>query len=143
VQDAGFQGGHATATDDGLTWSRDAANPVLPLGPAWSWYRTSFHPVGGWIKANGIFYFFFQGFDGTAWRIGVFQTADFVTFTVWPSPVYSLGAAGEWDSDTVENPGVVYDETAGTIDLWPTCNDNYGTMTYKFGFARATGQVAP
>lgn len=143
VTDAGFQGGHATSTDDGLTWTKDPANPVLPLGPLLSWYRTGFHPVGGWIKANGIFYFFFQGFEGAAWRIGVFETADFATFTVWPSPVYSLGVEGAWDSETVENPGVIWNEEDGTVDLWPTCNDNYGTMTYKFGFARATGQIPP
>lgn len=90
----GWQIGHATS-NDGITWSKDAGNPVIAIGAANTWDDTSICPGGVLITFNGGLMFICHGraIIGAhgAWTLGLFTSDDSSTWTEYPhNPV--LGA---------------------------------------------------
>jgi hypothetical protein len=131
--------GHATSVD-GITWTRDAANPILSpgAGPAWDNHDAL---ALGWFKVGDTYYFPYGGSNNAKWEIGYCTTTDFVTFTKGAgNPILTVGGVGQWDKTTIENPGSVYHASTDTVDLWYVGTDSAfvvnGSTNYRIGLAR-------
>ena len=132
-----WRGGHATS-DNGVTWTKDAANPVLNIGSGWESHDVL--PTG-WFKAGSTYYILYQASNNAKWEIGYATTTNFVTFTKYAgTPIVTVGAAGQWDKTAVENPGAVYFSGTDTVDLWYVGTDEAfitnGSSNYRIGLAR-------
>ena len=92
--------GHATSPD-GITWTKNTANPVLQRGTSGSWEDLSVSAP--WVIYNGLSYqMWYGGADGTNIRIGYATSPDGVTWTKYGgNPVLDLGPSGEWDDHFV------------------------------------------
>lgn len=138
-----WRGGHATSSD-GLTWTKDGANPIFLPGTASQseFDSNGVHPVGQVKKVGSLYYMPYQGFDTASWRIGVATTTDFATFTKSTfNPLVVEGLSGAWDGGSAENPGVVYDAANNILDLWYVAAATISDITYSFGLARQTTSV--
>jgi predicted GH43/DUF377 family glycosyl hydrolase len=60
--------GYATSSD-GITWTRDASNPVLDIGPPGSWEDVGVHSPTV-LFSGGFYHMWYRGFSGTNVRIG-------------------------------------------------------------------------
>ena len=110
--------GHATSPD-GITWTKDSANPVLTTGPSGSWdsQRILFPSV---IKNSTGYEMWYMGYDDN-WNaaIGHATSPDGVTWTKDPAnPVLEPGGDGAWDESLVAHPCVLYDSAAGIYRMW-------------------------
>lgn len=107
----GFQIGHATSPD-GITWTKDPNNPVLPVGQIGSWDHS-------WVHASSVLY------DGTKYhmwyggcdtikgvKIGHATSPDGLTWTKDPSnPVFETLNPLDWDFPRKDFLSVVFDDT--------------------------------
>lgn len=78
-----IQIGRVTSTNSGITWFRDATNPVIePSGVVGSWYRYGVG-TGAAIREAGVYSMIATGYDaaGTATTIGVFASLDGVSWS--------------------------------------------------------------
>jgi predicted GH43/DUF377 family glycosyl hydrolase len=102
----------------GLVKSRDLRDwkivkePILSLGAGGTWDDAQLR-CPRLVKVNGVLYLYYEGQDGTEWKIGLARSFDSgETWTKYASnPI--LSAAGGWESTTaaeVARPLVYYDE---------------------------------
>jgi len=115
--------GHATSPD-GITWTKDAQNPVLDLGPAGSWddYTVMFPTV---VFNGSMFHMWYDGWDGgTIYLIGHATSPDGITWTkdTLNNPVLDVGPAGSWDDDVLFSPFVRFDDTI--YHMWYSASDH-------------------
>jgi len=97
--DAEFRCGYAES-QDGKTWSIDPV-PVFTKGPAGEWDNVHVYPGHG-IRIGGIYYLFYQGYDGSSWRIGLAYSKDLKIWTRYANnPIVGLG---DWNPVSAENP---------------------------------------
>jgi predicted GH43/DUF377 family glycosyl hydrolase len=135
------RGGHAVSKD-GLSWTRATNNPVLNIEAAWENKGIGF--VGGGWWRDGLFYAPYQAYNGTAWRIGLVTTRDFVTFTKYKNnPILVEGSGTNWDSSPsgVESAFLFEYPGSGKLDLFylgsKVVNPMDGGGFYKSGVATA------
>ncbi len=127
--------GHATSTD-GLTWEKDANNPVLDLGSAGSWddFNLGLPCV---FHDGAIYHIWYNGGDGSYERIGHATSVDGSTWTKdTNNPVLDVGITGSWD-ETEVFPGarsVIFD--GNIFHMW------YGgtSSSYIYAIGHATSQ---
>jgi len=123
--------GHATSPD-GITWTKDPNNPVLPTGPDGAWDH-------GWVVAYSILYdsnkyhMWYGAWDGinfTYPRIGHATSPDGLTWTKDPANPVLVADAGSWDFPRVDFPSVIFDGT--TYHMWYSGGSMY---SWKIGYA--------
>ncbi|MDD5370680.1 MAG: hypothetical protein PHQ40_16480, partial [Anaerolineaceae bacterium] len=96
--------GYATSPD-GITWTRYAGNPVLPIGAASSW-DASYVGAPNVVKVGSLYHMWYRG--GLSGGIGYATSPDGILWTKYAgNPVIPSGSGG-WDN-TAYNPRVVYD----------------------------------
>jgi len=127
-----YQIGHATSPD-GITWTKDPNNPVLPRGSSGAWDYA-------WVGSGSVLYdsteyhMWYSAWDGGAnsWvRTGHATSPDGLTWTKDPSnPVLTVGT---WDNPRVENASVVFD--GDTFHMWYAGGDY---LLGKIGYATST-----
>jgi predicted GH43/DUF377 family glycosyl hydrolase len=120
--------GYATSAD-GLSWSKNPANPVMNNGPGpWD----SVHAAAPSVVYDGISYhMWYCGFDGTNWRIGYATSPDGIAWTKSGSnPVLDLGSPGDWDGVWVHDPTVIFDGV--TYHMW---FGGYDGVKARIGYA--------
>jgi hypothetical protein len=126
--------GYATSSD-GVHWAKHMANPVIPVGPAGSWYSAGVgHPTG--YDYNGETHLWFEGTDGNNTSIGravIHRSRIFGEHTAIYGP--------EWFEKTAEyfNVPTIYDALYDLlIELhgFPSCGADYQAMSY---YSRAIG----
>lgn len=134
--ESGFRGYHAVS-DDGITWTADATPPIV-LGPTGAWNSTGVHPVGQWIQISDVLYLPVQGWNGSTWQLGAIATKDFTGFPWVPNNAYLTADGGTgWGRGAVENPGTLYHEDTGKLDLFPVSASTYGTVDYTVFLAQS------
>ncbi|MBU1487047.1 hypothetical protein KKH56_03240, partial [bacterium] len=102
--------GYATSTD-GVSWNKDAANPVLDLGTSGSFDDGGVSSPS--VLYDGtVYHMWYTGYDGTNMRIGYATSTDGVAWNKYAgNPVLDPGASGDWDDAGVSSPGVLHDRT--------------------------------
>jgi predicted GH43/DUF377 family glycosyl hydrolase len=127
--------GHATSPN-GYQWTKDAANPVLDLGPPTSWDDFGVYYADVIYNGTG-FQMWYTADDGVVMKIGYATSPDGSTWTKHPgNPVLDLGVSGSFDDVNVYKPAVFYD---GSIyHMWYSGSD--GAVT-KIGYATSPDGV--
>ena len=103
--------GHATSPD-GITWTKDANNPVLDVGPDGAWDDQSAY-FGSVLLVDDVFHMWYNG-DTTNWgedmnKIVHATSPDGITWTKDPNnPVLTTGPSGSWDDTWIYDCNVVY-----------------------------------
>ncbi|MBI4497800.1 MAG: methyltransferase domain-containing protein [Chloroflexi bacterium] len=123
-------------SEDGVTWTRHAANPVLRPGSpdAWDGAGVAYSSV---VRRGAAYHMWYQGGDrGGVWRIGYATSLDGLTWTKHPAnPVLDLGPPGSWDSARVFTPAVV--PVAQGLVLWYS-----GAPRWGLGYATSSDGVS-
>ena len=109
--------GYATS-NDGISWTKYASNPVMGVGTAGSWDDEGvFNPQI--IFDGSVYHMWYGGWDGTLrasppWigngRWGYATSNDGINWTKADSinPVLGLGNPGEWDADGLYGSSIMY-----------------------------------
>lgn len=107
--------GRATSPD-GVTWTRDGANPVLAKGAGGSWSSFGvFEPAV--VKDGATYRMWVEGFSGSNQWIGYAVSPDGTAWTEYPSnPVFTKGSDIYWDDAGVGAPAVV--KVGETFEMW-------------------------
>jgi uncharacterized repeat protein (TIGR01451 family) len=130
--------GHATSTD-GMTWTKDPANPVLDVGPSGDW---------DWLDAYGpsVLYYnntFVMWYSGKtlppAWQTGYALSPDGTNWTR-QEMLIPEGAPGAFDSDSADYASVIVD--GSDFKVWYS---GYNGANYTIGYATAEvcGEASP
>lgn len=91
-----WKGGLATSSD-GRRWVRSARNPLLVTVPG-SWESVTCGAQHTVLR-DGIFYAFYEGYDGVTRQTGLANSMDGETWTKFPgNPVLGAGPPGAWDA---------------------------------------------
>lgn len=136
----GHQIGYATS-EDGITWTRYASNPVITLGAGGTWDSVFVYPCSV-LEEDGIYYLYYFGTDsyGTPsnWKIGLATSTDRVTWTKHASnPIFS-GASGQWDSGLLDVHVMLLGNTYYMFYQGNTSTGEYSAI----GVATSTDKIA-
>lgn len=125
-----------------LRFVKYPGNPVLKIEAGWESKGVGF--IGGGWWHDGLFYAPYQGYNGTAWRIGLVTTRDFKTFTRYiHNPILVEGSGADWDCSLsgVETAFLFEYPGSGKLDLFylgsKVENPMDGGGFYKYGVATA------
>ena len=118
-------------------------NLVLSLGSSGQFDDVRIlHPST--VEFDGNIYLFYAGYDGAKYQIGVATEAvsgfTGTGFTKYGSnPILTYGTVGQWDADSVAEPFVIYDATAGLWKMW------YSSVgdEWEIGYATAPAATGP
>ncbi len=111
--------GYATSTD-GISWTKDSANPVFEPGPAGSW-DSIFIRSPSVLFDGTTFHMWYSGQLGANFRIGYATSSDGVNWTKHAgNPVLDVGPAGAWDALWAYQPSVIFNETDSSFHMWYT-----------------------
>jgi len=125
--------GHATSPD-GITWIRDANNPVLIPG-SWDNDRIEMPNV---VYDGSTFHMWYTGGTFQEWRIGYATSPD---GSIWTkdshNPVLDWGISGSWDESSVAGCSVVFDTV--TYKMWYSGIDESGAVHIGYATCVPTG----
>ena len=130
--------GYATSPD-GINWTKYAGNPVLgPQHPGtWDDVQVWFPHV---LKLGGAYCMWYGGYDGSRTRIGYASSLDGVSWNVHSNnPILDLGAPGEWDDDSVNEPCVL--TNGSEWQMWYQGFEDVGAGTARIGYAEGPASV--
>jgi hypothetical protein len=107
--------GHATSPD-GVEWTMDPANPVIPAGDPGEWDDEA--AGGGPVVYDGTqFKMWYAGWSEGSSNVGYATSPDGSTWTKYPgNPVMDRGSPGSWDDKWIQ-PATVLVEGA-TYRMW-------------------------
>jgi hypothetical protein len=107
--------GHATSTD-GVEWSMDPANPVIPAGDPGEWDDEA--AGGGPVIFDGTqFKMWYAGWSEDSSNVGYATSTDGSTWTKYSgNPVMDRGSPGSWDDKWIQPATVLVED--GTYRMW-------------------------
>jgi len=99
--------GHSTS-NDGITWTPDAANPVLSAGGAGTWDSYDVWCPMVWKEGN-TWYMLYVGRKASVYYIamGLATSTDGTIWTKDPANPVLTGGAGQWDENDIESFGLI------------------------------------
>lgn len=100
-----YNGMGLATSPDGITWTREATNPVLPSTTSHKYTVT---------KQNNIYWVIFQA-DHLYKRLYMGYSSDRITWTLVYHPVIDVGATGEWDANVIEDADFMFDGSTARI----------------------------
>lgn len=127
--------GHATSPN-GISWSKDSANPVLNLGTTTPWdTNEAIHPSV--IFENDTFKMFYNGYGVNTQRILYAYSSDGTNWTGYTAhPMLQPAAFGTWDGWELGPLCVLTD--GNDYHMWYTgFNDSTDTATVQIGYAKS------
>ena len=132
--------GHATSLD-GISWTKDTINPVMTHGPSGSWDDEI---VGaGFASLEGsTFYIWYDGGDGTYFRIGQATSTDGGTTWVKDlnNPVLDIGSSTSWDYPRVQVGSITYNSNTSTYYMYIFGGDMF---SWEIGYATSSNINGP
>ncbi|MGD8441166.1 MAG: hypothetical protein PVG53_11555, partial [Holophagae bacterium] len=132
--------GHATSPD-GVEWTMDSANPVLPVGPDGEW--DDHYVVGGAVIHDGTtFHMWYTGTSGSYQPeyVGYATSQNGSTWTKYASnPVIEPGPPGSWDRQWLNATAVITD--GETYKMWYTGSSG-SVEDSKIGYAESPDGLA-
>ncbi len=114
--------GHATSPD-GVTWTKNAKNPVLKTGISgnWDYPRVEAPNV---IFDGKTFHMWYSGGEHSDGQIGYATSEDGVSWTKHAgNPVLKKGSAGSWDDTWTGFCSVLLDTVTTTYRMWYSGSD--------------------
>jgi predicted GH43/DUF377 family glycosyl hydrolase len=133
--------GYATSMD-GISWTKNPANPVIGLGSSVSWEGR--HVFSCTVFSDGTkFHMWYTGKDSAHhYRIGYAISTDGVTWTKYlGNPVLDIGSSGSWDDNHVSAPMVIY--YGNTYHMWYSGYYSvYDGIDYKIGYAYSSDGIS-
>jgi hypothetical protein len=100
--------GYATS-DDGITWVKSPANPVMQPGPPGSWDENNIDHASVVIVGTTYHMFYSAEDASNDNRIGHATSPDGIAWTKDPTnPVIDIGVPGSWDAFEAIHPFVLY-----------------------------------
>ena len=88
-----YQIGLATSPD-GITWTKEASNPIIPYGSAGEWDSSYVRPSNP-VRIGNLWYMWYWGTNGTTHAIGLATSPDLVNWTK-QGKVLEQGASASW-----------------------------------------------
>lgn len=123
----------AAWSDDGVTWRKSGANPVLSPREA-AWESDYIAANGSALGAGERLLYWYQAGPRNRTSIGLAQSSDGETWRrVGDAPVLEPGARGQWDEAGVGDPYVI--GCGGTFYLYYLGQDRFGVQ--RLGLARS------
>jgi predicted GH43/DUF377 family glycosyl hydrolase len=130
--------GYATSPD-GITWTKNPANPVINLGPSGSWDDVSVDP--GPINFNGTtFAMIYNGYDGLHFQGGYATSPDGISWTKSADPILLYGQSGSWDTPRIQPGSVVYNSNTSKYYLFYSGGAEYN---WRIGYATSSSFGGP
>ncbi len=129
--------GRATSPD-GITWTKDALNPILDLGPAGSWDAVGL--VSEIVLFDGfIYHLWYTGIDDQVHRIGHATSPDGIVWTKdsTNNPVMSVGSATSWDYPRVQGIHIIFD--GAIYQMWYSGGDFFD---WRIGYATSVNGIS-
>ncbi len=123
--------GYATSSD-GVNWTKDLRNPVIPAGSSGSWDYILQNPHV--LKDGTTYKMWFSANDLSTIRLGYAVSSDGVNWVKYPSPVLS---GLTWDVGAVSTPVVIREATR--LTLW--YSGQSGDFVYRIGRASSTDGI--
>lgn len=119
---------HANSSD-GVNWNITG----VALAPNQAWDPGMVNAPRVVQDAQGVFWLFYFGWDGTTNRIGVATSMNGTAFVPYVNnPIVGLGAPGTWDSGIVQDTSVVLNGSA-----WTMWYDGWYAGEIQIGLARS------
>ena len=119
-------------SSDGISWTKDASNPVMDVGAAGEWDDESALP-GAVIFDGSSYKMWYHGYDGAIWRTGYATSPDGIVWTKHASnPVLNVGAGGKWDNFWAIITGVIFD--GSSYQGWYIGGDG-SNFSFRTGYA--------
>lgn len=148
--DLDYDLGFASTTDYGVTWTKDAGNPVLTKGAGGTWNDESIvQPSLFWDSIRSRWVLYSAGYTGSVWAIGRwFNTnADLVANpTTWTQDVGNPVLTGSGNG--VNLPFVFWEPVADITRIWYTIltaqsSIGYAEVVGTSGVLTGVGEVIP
>lgn len=132
---AGGEAIGTAASSDGLSWTKDAGNPVF--SPSASGWDSAFVSEP-WVLFDGVTYrMWYSGGDGTGGGIGLATSTDGLTWTrAGAAPVLTKGGTGAFDALSISGPCVLFDGAG--YRMW---YDAYDGFDSSIGYATSTDGI--
>lgn len=131
--------GHAISTD-GLTWTKDPANPVLDIGPPGDWDWLSVY--GPNVLKLGTQYMLWYSAKTLplAWQTGYALSSNGSSWTRQQMLIHE-GSPGTFDDASADYPSVISDTTI--FKIWYSGFRDGGTYTIGYATAEICGSAPP
>lgn len=130
--------GYATSSD-GVSWTKHAGNPVMTVGAAGAWDSARVREASI-VHLGSTYHMWYAGTQShPIYRIGYATSPDGLTWTKHAAnPVLGMGAAGDWDDETVYAPQVIHH--GGTFHMWYSGGDGTTPRVWQIGYAASCDQ---
>jgi hypothetical protein len=125
--------GHATSPN-GVSWTKDPANPVLSFGAlvSWDYPRVDLPAV---VFDGTTYHMWYSGGEWFEWQIGYARSEDGSSWTKYVNnPVLNRGSAGSWDARRVFSCSVI-DSSGVKYKMW--YGGDKDNATVSIGYAES------
>jgi len=137
-----WKGGLAFSSDEGKTWTKFSANPVLQKGVSGSWDSNETCPSGAMLIGDSLFYVWYEGsgyVGGTYyWQLGLATSP--LQLNVLLQGTYTVGTGGDFETIQEAFNKLEIDGIAGNVTL-ELIDELYIAPTDSFGF-KLNGPIA-
>ena len=116
---------------DGISWTKYGSNPLF-----------SDHGRGCVVKRHGTYYMYATDFTvSPPVDVDLYTSTDGITWSLDTAAALSVGAAAEWDDDTLGNTHVWIEETTSGVNWYMVYDAKRSSTGWKVGLATSSDGV--